>query len=177
MTTLPRLRLAVLSYGLPTRAHKRGGIERAAHTLADALARRGHEVVVLSHDPRPADAAYAVAPLPWRTFVETWFGRRVWGTGGTRESKALDAHLAVAVLGRQRRGSYSNPDNLRSTRALLGVGFTHEGVLRHWHRHGENYYDVNVFGMLRSDWDNGPLADVPVMVEGQPPPAFVVGAP
>ena len=77
MTTLPRLRIAVLSYGLPTRAHKRGGIERAAHTLADGLARRGHEVVVLSHDPRPAGAAYAVAPLPWRAFVETWFGRRV----------------------------------------------------------------------------------------------------
>jgi len=77
VSTLPRLRLAVLSYGLPAPAHKRGGIERAAHTLADGLARRGHEVVVLSHDPRPADAAYAVAPLPWRAFVDTWIGRRL----------------------------------------------------------------------------------------------------
>ncbi|HEX5634178.1 MAG TPA: glycosyltransferase family 4 protein, partial [Gemmatimonadales bacterium] len=76
-TTLPRLRVAVLSYGLPKRAHKRGGIERAAHTLAEGLARRGHDVVVLSHDPRPDGASYTVAPLPWRTFVETWFGRRV----------------------------------------------------------------------------------------------------
>ena len=76
-STLPRLRIAVLSYGLPKRAHKRGGIERAAHTLADGLARRGHDVVVLSHDPKPAGAAYAVAMLPWRAFVETWFGRRV----------------------------------------------------------------------------------------------------
>ena len=62
---------------------------------------------------------------------------------------------------------------LRATRALLGVGFTHEGVLRHWHRHGEDYYDVNVFGMLRSDWESGPLAGVAVTVEGAPPPAFV----
>jgi len=77
VSTLPRLRIAVLSYGLPARAQKRGGIERAAHTLADGLARRGHEVVVLSHDPKPAGAAYAVAPLPWRAFVETWVGRRV----------------------------------------------------------------------------------------------------
>ena len=77
LSSVPRLRLAVLSYGLPKRAHKRGGIERAAHTLADGLARRGHDVVVFSHDPRPADAAYAVAPLPWRAFVDTWFGRRV----------------------------------------------------------------------------------------------------
>jgi ribosomal-protein-alanine N-acetyltransferase len=108
--------------------------------------------------------------------VGTWFGRRFWGTGANRESKALVAHLAFAVLGMHRLGSYSNPDNVRSTKALLGVGFTQEGRLRHWHRHGENYYDVNVFGMLRSDWETGPLADVPVEVEGEPPEAFVAGA-
>jgi phosphatidyl-myo-inositol alpha-mannosyltransferase len=77
VSTLPRLRIAVLSYGLPTPALKRGGIERAAHTLADGLARRGHDVVVWSHDPKPAGASYAVAPLPWRAFVATWFGRRI----------------------------------------------------------------------------------------------------
>ena len=77
LSSLPRLRIAVLSYGLPKRAHKRGGIERAAHTLADGLARRGHDVVVFSHDPKPADAAYTVAPLPWKSFVDTWLGRRV----------------------------------------------------------------------------------------------------
>jgi ribosomal-protein-alanine N-acetyltransferase len=108
-----------------------------------------------------------------RCMVGTWFGRRFWGTGANRESKALVAHLAFAVLGMHRLGSYSNPDNVRSTRALLGVGFTQEGVLRHWHRHGDDYYDVNVFGMLRADWETGPLADVPVEVEGEPPAAFL----
>ncbi len=101
--------------------------------------------------------------------VGTWFGRRFWGTGANRESKALVAHLAFEVLGMHRLGSYSNPANVRSTKALLGVGFTQEGVLRHWHRHGDDYYDVNVFGMLRSDWEAGPLASVPVAVEGQRP--------
>ena len=108
-----------------------------------------------------------------RCMVGTWFGREFWGTGANRESKALIAHLTFAVLGMHRLGSYSNPDNVRSTKALLGVGFTHEGVLRHWHRHGDTYFDVNVFGMLRSDWETGPLIDVPVTVEGDPPPAFV----
>ena len=73
----PRLRLAMFSYGLPVSGQKRGGIERAAHTLADGLARRGHQVVVFTHDPRPEGAAYEVRPLPWKTFVETWLGRRV----------------------------------------------------------------------------------------------------
>jgi [ribosomal protein S5]-alanine N-acetyltransferase len=108
-----------------------------------------------------------------RCMVGTWFGRAFWGTGANRESKALIAHLAFEVLKMHRLGSYSNPDNQRSTKALLGVGFTHEGVLRHWHRHGDDYLDVNVFGMLRSDWESGPLADVPVTVTGEPPTAFL----
>ena len=72
-----RLRVAMVSYRLPVEGQKRGGIERAADTLAQGLAERGHQVVVFSHDPSPANAAYAVRPLPWKAFVETWMGRRL----------------------------------------------------------------------------------------------------
>jgi glycosyltransferase involved in cell wall biosynthesis len=71
------VRIAVFSYRLPVSGEKRGGIERVAHDLADGLARRGHQVTVWSHDPAPPGARYAVAPLPWKAFTETWFGRRV----------------------------------------------------------------------------------------------------
>jgi glycosyltransferase involved in cell wall biosynthesis len=67
----------MLSYGLPVEGEKRGGIERAAHTLAEGLVRRDHEVVVFSHDPKPAGAAYEVRKLPWKSFVNTWAGRRL----------------------------------------------------------------------------------------------------
>jgi glycosyltransferase involved in cell wall biosynthesis len=67
----------MLSYRLPVHGHQRGGIERAAHTLADGLARRNHEVVVFSHDPRPDDSTYDVRELPWKSFVNTWAGRRM----------------------------------------------------------------------------------------------------
>jgi glycosyltransferase involved in cell wall biosynthesis len=80
LVTSPRLRhlrLAMCSYGLPVGGFKRGGIERAAHTLANGLARRGHEVVVFTHDPKPADAAYQTSVLPWKAFVDTWLGRRL----------------------------------------------------------------------------------------------------
>jgi hypothetical protein len=33
-----------------------------------------------------------------------------------------------------------------------------------------------VFGMLREEWEAGPLVDVPVLVEGEPPPAFLSSA-
>lgn len=71
------MRIAMVSYGLPVEGEKRGGIERSAHTLADGLARRGHEVVVFTHDPRPCGAVYEVRPLPWQAFVGTWLGRRL----------------------------------------------------------------------------------------------------
>ena len=71
------LRVAMFSYRLPVDGARRGGIERAAHTLADGLARRGHEITVFTHDPRPGGAAYDVHPLPWKSFVDTWLGRRL----------------------------------------------------------------------------------------------------
>lgn len=71
------MRLAVFSYGLPVAGQKRGGIERVAHVLSQGLAERGHQVVVFSHDGKPEGAAYDVRPLPWKRFVNTWFGRRV----------------------------------------------------------------------------------------------------
>lgn len=108
-----------------------------------------------------------------RCIVGTWLGRRFWRTGANRESKALVAHLAFSVLGLERLGAYSNPENDRSTKALLALGFEHEGVLRRFHRHDERYLDVNVFGLLRGEWEAGPLSSVPVSVEGAPPAAFV----
>jgi glycosyltransferase involved in cell wall biosynthesis len=62
---------------LPVPGAKRGGIERAAHVLADGLARRGHDVTVFTHDPKPPSAAYDVRMLPWKKLVGTWLGRRI----------------------------------------------------------------------------------------------------
>jgi [ribosomal protein S5]-alanine N-acetyltransferase len=130
-------------------------------------------VVHREHGPAGITGLSEFSGRDHRCVVGTWFGRHFWGTGVNRESKAVVAHLAFAVLGMHRLGSYSNPENVRSTKALIGVGFRQEGVLRHWHRHGERWLDVNVFGMLRAEWDEGPLRDVVVEVEGDPPPAFV----
>jgi ribosomal-protein-alanine N-acetyltransferase len=138
---------------------------------------RGEQLDLLmvhrQHGPAGITGLSEFSERDLRCIVGTWFGRRFWGTGANRESKAIVAHLAFAVLGMHRLGSYSNPENVRSTRALSGVGFRQEGVLRDWHRHGERWLDVNVFGMLRGDWESGPLHDVPVEVDGAPPPAFV----
>jgi [ribosomal protein S5]-alanine N-acetyltransferase len=146
-------------------------IERVAGDLE-----RGEriELLVVHRELGPAGITglSEFSPRDLRCMVGTWFGRRFWGTGANRESKAIVAHLAFAALGIHRLGAYSNPENVRSTRALLALGFRQEGVLRDWHRHGGRHHDVNVFGLLRSEWEAGPLAAVPVHVEGELPTAF-----
>ena len=153
-------------------------IEQPLAYIDDAAGRRARgeqiDLLVVHRERGPAGITglSEFSARDRRCVVGTWFGRDFWGTGANRESKAIIAHLAFELLAMKRLGSYSNPDNERSTRALLGVGFAHEGVLRSWHRHGERYLDVNVFGMLREEWSAGELPGVPVCVEGELPAVF-----
>lgn len=109
-----------------------------------------------------------------RAVVGTWFGRDWWGRGANDESKALIARLAFDHLGLDRVGAYADVDNGRSQAALERIGFVREGVLRGWHRHGENVRDVVLFSLLRRDFAGSRLAAVPTRLSGEPPPAFVV---
>ncbi|WP_205699115.1 GNAT family N-acetyltransferase [Conexibacter sp. SYSU D00693] len=128
----------------------------------------------------PADGVVGVIGLnelsvrDRRAMVGTWIGRDWWGTGVNQAAKALVAHLAFAVCGLERLGAYTNPENRRSTAALARLGFVCEGTLRRWHRHGDRQLDVHVHGLLRADYERGPLAGQPVTLVRSPPAGWVV---
>jgi [ribosomal protein S5]-alanine N-acetyltransferase len=112
-----------------------------------------------------------------RAVVGTWLGRRYWGTGANRASKALICALGFRRLGLERLGAYADLDNPRSQAALAGLGFTREGTLRRWHRHGDRVHDVLVYSLLKEEWERSALADVEVEVRGEMPGRFLaVGA-
>lgn len=71
------MKLAMLSFRLPRPGFKRGGVERVAHDLANALVRRGHEVTVWSADPLPPSAKYSVQALPFANLIHSWLGIRL----------------------------------------------------------------------------------------------------
>jgi ribosomal-protein-alanine N-acetyltransferase len=104
-----------------------------------------------------------------RVMVGTWLGRAWWGQGVNGESKALMAHLAFEICNMRRLGAYSNTENLRSAAALERLGFQREGTLKRWHRHGDQEFDVFVFGLMPEDW-RAPFAAV---VEGEPPALWI----
>jgi ribosomal-protein-alanine N-acetyltransferase len=108
-----------------------------------------------------------------RATVGTWLGRPSWGTGANRESKALLLALGFRRLGLVRATALASPGNPRSLTALERIGFEREGVLRAWHLHKGELRDVAILRLMREDFEAGPLADVPVEFEGEPPPAFV----
>jgi [ribosomal protein S5]-alanine N-acetyltransferase len=111
-----------------------------------------------------------------RAVLGTWLGRPYWGSGANRDSKALILALGFRSLGLLRVTALASPQNVRSVAALQRLGFVHEGVLRGWHVHGGVPRDVAVMRMMRDEWERTPLAEVPVSVEGDPPPRFVVSA-
>jgi ribosomal-protein-alanine N-acetyltransferase len=110
-----------------------------------------------------------------RATVGTWFGREWWGTGANFESKALVAALGFEHLGLARLTAWANTTNTRSQKALEKVGFTREGVLRSWHKHGDVMHDVVAFGMLREEWEKSTLREVPASIKGRAPDTFIVG--
>jgi [ribosomal protein S5]-alanine N-acetyltransferase len=109
-----------------------------------------------------------------RAVVGTWLGRRFWGTGVNRASKALIARLSFGVLGLERLGAYADLDNPRSQTALERIGFRREGVLRRWHRHGSTVHDVIVYSWLREEWARSELAGEEVRLRGQAPETWLV---
>ena len=110
-----------------------------------------------------------------RAVIGTWLGREHWGSGASRESKALLLALAFGPLRLLRVTAMASPQNVRSLAALRRLGFVHEGVLRGWHVHGGVPRDVAVLRMLREEWERTPLAEVPVAIEGEAPGQFVTG--
>ena len=136
------------------------------------------DFVIERHDAGPIGVTglSEISRRDRRGMVGTWFGRQWWGTGVNQESKALIAHVAFRLLGFERLGAYTNVLHGRSQAALQSLGFRREGVLRHWHRHGDTVHDVVVWSILRGEYERSALALVPVEVTGEPPSPFVLSA-
>jgi N-acetyltransferase len=109
-----------------------------------------------------------------RAVIGSWFGHRWWGSGLNRESKAIVAALAFRHLGLERLTAWANTKNGRSQAALERLGWRPEGTLAGWHRHGDRMHDLVIFGLLRGAWERSDLARVPVTLEGELPPKWVV---
>ncbi len=168
-----------------TRFFSWGPYEEEAEALAwlRTLPARRAEGVALELAIADADdwvmgitAVLEVSKRDRRAVVGTWLGQAYWGTGANAESKALVARLVFDELRMERLGAWADVRNPRSQRALERLGFVREGTLRAYHRHGDERRDVVAYSLLREEWEQSPLASVPVSVVGAPPEPFLCAA-
>ena len=73
----------------------------------------------------------------------------------------------------ERFGAWVDVRNPRSQRSLERLGYVREGVLRGWHRHGDERRDLISYSLLRDEWQQSELAAVPASVRGTVPEAFI----
>lgn len=88
-------------------------------------------------------------------------GRAHWGRGLMSEALRAVLGHAFGPWGLRRIEAEVNPENVRSEKVLLGLGFVPEGRLRQrWTAKGRTY-DTRIFGLLRHEWP-GSSGDLPV---------------
>lgn len=133
-------------------------IEQPLAYVAQARAQREAgtqiDLLVVDHERGPLGITglSEISSRDRRAIVGTWLGRAHWGTGANARSKALILHLAFRGLGLERVGAYADVRNARSQRALEKLGFRREGVLRAFHRHGDERKDVALYALLAEEW-------------------------
>lgn len=79
-------------------------------------------------------------------------GRAHWGHGFMREALAALIGTAFGTMGLRRLEAEIDPRNQASSRLIVRLGFTKEGLLRQrWVAKGE-VKDVEIFGLLNHEW-------------------------
>ena len=81
-----------------------------------------------------------------------WLGYPYWGHGYVAEAGAAILRWGFRTLKLHRVFAQYMGDNHASGRVLAKLGFSHEGVRRGHYRKDGRWYDVQQFGMLRSEW-------------------------
>ena len=94
--------------------------------------------------------------LAWphrRAEVGYAMNRHYWGRGLATEAVLGVVGFAFRELGLNRVQAIVLPDNIGSTRVLEKAGMQREGLLRKYQYVLGDYWDVYMYGLLRSDWE------------------------
>ena len=97
-------------------------------------------------------ALYSFDPQNRRCDVGYALGRAHWGHGYLGEALAAMLAHGFAGLGLNRVEADIDPRNQASARALVRLGFLHEGLMRERWIVGGEICDTAFYGLLRRDW-------------------------
>lgn len=81
-----------------------------------------------------------------------WIAKKEQGKGIITTATQLLINYAFTVLQLHRIEILTATQNVKSAAIPLLLGFKKEGVLREMERHGNDYFDLNVFSLLAKEW-------------------------
>ncbi|MBL1409356.1 GNAT family N-acetyltransferase [Sphingobacterium faecale] len=81
-----------------------------------------------------------------------WLVEKEQGNGIITKATEMILKIAFKDLGFQRIEILTATKNKRSSAIPLRLGFVHEGVLRQMEKHGNTYFDLNIFSLLKQEW-------------------------
>lgn len=76
-----------------------------------------------------------------------------WGRGYMQEAASLAIEYGFQVMGLNRIEALSDVRNEQASGFFGRFGFAHEGILRQYRHTSSGYVDVNVFSLLRMEWE------------------------
>jgi RimJ/RimL family protein N-acetyltransferase len=93
-----------------------------------------------------------LAPEHRRAELAYWIGRPYWGQGYATEAGARVVAYAFEELGVNRVAAQGMSRNRASLRVMEKIGMVHEGTLRQEIYHWQAFEDVEVYGLLQTDY-------------------------
>lgn len=82
-----------------------------------------------------------------------WLVEEEQGNGIITKATEMILEVAFKDLNLQRVEILTATENKKSSAIPLRLGFVHEGVLRQMEKHGNVYFDLNIFSLLKQEWE------------------------
>jgi len=113
-----------------------------------------HVFAITLHDGGDVAGAIGLEAQPERGRGEIgyWIGVPYWNRGYVTEAARAVIGWAFESLGLHRVFAYHFTRNPASGRVLQKIGMTHEGSLRQHEKKWDQFLDVEVYGILHSEW-------------------------
>ncbi|ANS76908.1 acetyltransferase [Paenibacillus yonginensis] len=89
----------------------------------------------------------------YRAEIGYELGKSYWGQGYMHEALLAMFEFGFNVMGLNRIEALLYPVNKSSVRLLQKLGFQREGLLRDYQRAGDRFVDLDMYSMLRREWE------------------------
>lgn len=97
-----------------------------------------------------------IEPEHFRAELGYWIGLPYWGNGYATEAAQAALGFAFENLGLHRVMATYFKGNTASEKILLKIGMKREGCMRQHLRKWGEFIDVEVYGVLRTEWESQP---------------------